>query len=106
MRTHVGIRSAARRRIFVKVCASSVAGRRNVAWSTTVTGVTSGPAASIEVGCFIDGRARTCVKLLPAIPRSFDRAQSIVVSAELIIKQSYAFGTMSRQDSARFRLRQ
>lgn len=29
-----------------------IAGRRDVAWSITLTGVTSGPATSIEVGCF------------------------------------------------------
>ena len=60
-------RSAARRRIFLKVCASCLlSGRRNVAWSTTITGVTSGAAASIEVSCFID----ECVKLLSLVVAS------------------------------------
>lgn len=38
-----------------------VAGRRNVAWSTPVTGVTSGPAASIEVGHSADTLGHTTV---------------------------------------------
>lgn len=50
------------RRILVKMYAScSVAGRRNVAWSTLVTGVTSGPAASIEVGYLADTLEYTAV---------------------------------------------
>lgn len=53
-----------------------------MAWSTTITGVTSGAAASIEVGCF------GCVKLLLIVfHTNFVRAQLTVLSPELIIKQ-------------------